>query len=104
MGDMFSFLPFNSWQKENYSQREFVNYDSQNGYTVELVVPGISKEQLNVELRGDILQISRETTPLRSYKLPKEVDPEKISAELQNGILTLKVPIRATPVIKIEVK
>lgn len=76
-------------------------------------VPGIPQDEISVELNNDTLVISGErkvTAPegysvhrqergdlsfSRSFALPAKVDPEKISASLKDGVLTVtleKVP------------
>ena len=81
----------------------------------ELVVraelPGVEKEDVNVEITGDRLMIEAEREfeeedekkdfyrhelgygkLMRTVSLPVEVDPERIVAELKEGILTVTLP------------
>jgi HSP20 family protein len=74
-------------------------------------MPGIRKEDLDIQLAGNHLTISgkRESETVhedtqtysqersfgtfsRSFSLPEEVESGKVAAELKDGVLTLKVP------------
>lgn len=98
-----SFMTGPGYQHPSGYLQESISKDA-DGYTIQLVVPGIPKDDLVVEFKGDILQINRKEEYLRSYRLPQDADSGSISAELSNGILSLRVPIKKAPVIKIEVK
>ena len=105
VGDMFDSFwgPLAGARPQSgYLQERVTRNDD--GYTVELVVPGISRDELNVEYRSEVLQVSHKDRYLCSYRLPAEANVDGITAELQNGILTLKVPLNTPPVVKIEIK
>ena len=73
-------------------------------------LPGVPKDKLGLRVEADTLTIEGEvglTTPegmqashaevqlpryRRVFTLSKELDPEKISAELKNGVLKLRIP------------
>jgi HSP20 family molecular chaperone IbpA len=71
-------------------------------------LPGVTKEDLNVDIEQGLLTvqakgksylkaepIQREFLPgnfYRQFQLADVFDPEKISAEMKNGVLTLRVP------------
>lgn len=80
-------------------------------YAIELAVPGLNKEDFNVELDDNLLTISFEkkaekeetgkftrrefhyTSFKRSFTLPEgTVDSDKIDAAYENGILKLALP------------
>lgn len=96
-------LPEQSTEKASYRYEETIRRDDA-GYTIQAVLPGVSKDQLEIELQEDTLRLSKVGKQLRSYALPKDVDAENISAELIDGILTLRVPLKKPPSIKIQVK
>jgi len=87
-----------------------VNLEEQDdSYVIEAELPGIKREDVNIELVGNELAISgevkererkgvlrRETrrTGRFAYRvtLPDQVDAEKIDAKLTDGVLTVRVP------------
>lgn len=88
-------------------------YEDANGITLKADLPGVSRDRLDIQLDGDSLVIAadmsvdvpagtealyadvRATRYERSFTLSKELDAEKISAEMKNGVLTLTLPKRA---------
>ncbi|HON19468.1 MAG TPA: Hsp20/alpha crystallin family protein [Salinivirgaceae bacterium] len=84
--------------------------------TIEIVVPGLKKDQINIELSDDILTIGAEVPESettenyvkrefkcrsfkRSFSLPDNLNTEKISATHENGILRVVIEKKepATP-------
>ncbi len=71
-------------------------------------LPGVSREQLGIELDNGQLTLRAERTPAaagttlsaefgargyqRMFALPRGIDVEHIGAELKNGVLTLHLP------------
>ncbi|MGC0405887.1 HSP20 family protein [Streptomyces sp. SAI-126] len=83
--------------------------DTDAAFLVELELPGVDKEQITVEvaegeldIRGEIREkehigtVRRQTRPIGQFDyrtiLPPNSDTEHISADLNNGVLTVKVP------------
>lgn len=82
----------------------------EDGYTLTALLPGITSDELNVQVVRDIITISGElknerdeqSTYLlmerpggkfnRVINLPEEVQSEKAVASLKDGILTLSIP------------
>lgn len=80
------------------------------GITLRADLPGVSKETLRLQIEADTLTIEGEldlAVPAgmdathvevslpryrRVFTLSKELDAEKVSAELRNGVLTLRIP------------
>jgi HSP20 family molecular chaperone IbpA len=80
------------------------------GITLYADLPGVSKEQLNLRVEADTLTIEGEValpTPeglqashaevsvpryRRVFTLSKELDPDKIAAEMNHGVLKLRIP------------
>ena len=80
------------------------------GITLYADMPGVPRDKLNLRVEGDQLDIEGELTiPVptdiavtyaemnrrlyrRTFTLSKELDAEKIAAELNNGVLTLRIP------------
>jgi HSP20 family protein len=88
-------------------------YKTSNEIIVQSTMAGVSPENVEVFFGGHILTIqgSRHRDKnipeenfyyqecyfgdfSRSIKIPEDIDPQKISASLENGILTIKLPLR----------
>ena len=88
-------------------------YADAEGYTFVALVPGVKADELNIEAEGNTVKISGELIapalsaddkiqPLRSeigfgkfsraFEMPEEIDADKIGANLENGMLTVRVP------------
>lgn len=91
-------------------------------YTLQFDVPGIKKEDIKIELENNRLTVSGERRQkkeesdekhfrsevgygsfMRSFTLPTAVDENKIDAQQENGVLTVKIPKATTTKAK-EVK
>ena len=86
-----------------------VKQDEQ-AWTVTLDVPGVSREQLTIDVDGAVVRVQTVTEAPRQYKaayeLPADIDAEATSAKLENGVLTLTLA-KKKPVVTartIEVK
>ncbi|MDO6389446.1 Hsp20/alpha crystallin family protein [Pontibacter sp. BT731] len=85
--------------------------ETENGYEIEVALPGIRKEDVAIDFQEGKLTISGERrfekkeegrryqmletqygTFSRSFYLPDNVNPDKISAQLQDGVLLVNVP------------
>jgi HSP20 family protein len=86
-------------------------YENKDEYVFKVELPGISKDDVNLEFEKGTLTIKGERkvekevneenyhrferaygTFSRSFSLPRSVDDKKISAKMKDGILELKVP------------
>src|SRR5579875_1359318 len=83
-------------------------YETSEGLVLMADLPGVAKEGLKIDVDGDILTISGKASHVasgepiyreyelgnfyRQFELGEEVDREKITAELRNGVLTLNLP------------
>lgn len=83
--------------------------EKDDAYVVEAEVPGVKREDVNIEVTGHELFISgemkerkregvirRQTRRTGRFEfrvtLPGEVDPEAVDAELNDGVLTVRIP------------
>ena len=80
------------------------------GITLYADMPGVPKDRLNVRVEGETLLIDAElvlavpagmqashaeverTRYRRAFTLSRELDPDKVSAELSQGVLRLRIP------------
>jgi HSP20 family protein len=64
-------------------------------YSLSLDVPGLTKEQLRIEIEGAVLRIQSQDDAPRSlrvaYELPTEIDAQASQAKLENGVLSLRL-------------
>lgn len=78
-------------------------------WTVNLDMPGVTREDLRIQVEGAIVRIETRPEATRSYKaayeLPQEIDVEATQAKLENGVLTLTLakpaPVNQTREIKL---
>jgi HSP20 family protein len=89
--------------------------ESDEEFTLEVAAPGMTKKDFNLELDNGVLTISSEvkkedeqkenggrftrrefsyTSFKRAFSLPETVDPEKISAKYNEGVLVIELPKR----------
>jgi HSP20 family protein len=85
--------------------------ENENGYLIHADLPGVNKEDLKIsyqegmlivsgerksevsEEHGDFVRVERSFGHFyRSFSLPQTVDTERIEAQFENGVLTIKAP------------
>ncbi len=85
--------------------------ESDEAYRLEVDVPGMSREDINISFHDQMLSVSGERKSdskkengeyvrverqygnfYRSFTLPKSVDADKIAAQYENGVLIITVP------------
>ncbi|MDD5760016.1 MAG: Hsp20/alpha crystallin family protein [Desulfobulbaceae bacterium] len=97
------------WNVEQSTPRTNL-YDAGDHLTMKIEVPGMLKEDLNLKLQGNYLEVRgtrKSDTPegysshrvergaasfTRSFTLPSDIDSAKVEAKLTNGLLTLTLP------------
>ncbi|MCQ2582630.1 MAG: Hsp20 family protein [Treponema sp.] len=123
--DFLDAAPATYYRNAYYSPKVDVK-DEENGYTLEMELPGRTENDVNIELDKENLTIASKTECTKSEKkdkkenyilkerttcdfkrkftLPADVDSETITASFKNGILTInmqKKPIPSPKVIQI---
>lgn len=85
--------------------------ETESHYVMSMDVPGVRKDELNIELKGSQLYVSgkrreeelnsrgrlhlverRQGRFERVFNLPDAIEPERIEAEYQDGVLAIAVP------------
>jgi len=85
--------------------------ETADAYHVEMAVPGMTADQLNITFENNVLTISGEISQSndrkdrqyhvterrygrfsRSIRLPNQIHPDRIEARLENGVLTVTIP------------
>lgn len=75
--------------------------DGDKAYSLQLDVPGLIKEQLDIGIEGDVVRVTSKADAARrvkaAWRFPLEIDVASSAAKLENGVLTLtlgkKVPV-----------
>ena len=85
-------------------------FNDGDGFVLVAELPGVKKEDLDIQVRGDTLRIQGKKTIAyddgasvhrreraagqfdRTLTLPAEVDGAKVAAEYRDGVLTLRLP------------
>jgi HSP20 family protein len=83
--------------------------DSEKTYTLQLDVPGLSREQIEVTIEADVVRVASKPDASRSVKgawrFPLEIDVAATTAKLENGVLTLtlgkKLPVNDVKTIEV---
>lgn len=86
--------------------------EDENKYTIELALPGFSKEEVSIKFEEEVLTVTAGRQPKedvkgpkytwnefgfkskyeRSFQLPETVNADQISAAFENGILLVTLP------------
>jgi HSP20 family protein len=84
-------------------------YETKNEYVLKMEMPGLTKEELDITLDNDQLEVKGQVvnnTPegkekahgeyavgeyYRKFKLGNDIDRESVNASLENGVLVLKL-------------
>ncbi len=110
MEDFFS-TSVNPISKSGFASVPMVNiFETDKSFKIELAIPGMNKDDVDINLENDVLNISSEkeenleetakkctkreyfySSFKRSFTLPKSVDKDKISAKSENGVLLIKI-------------
>lgn len=110
------FRPWNNWLDNGLLGRMLttpaVNItENKDSFSLSIAVPGMKKEDLEIDIEGNLLTISAEKEESkekkedkftreeynyscfsRTFTLPDEVKKEKIDAEYKDGILSITLP------------
>jgi len=110
--DFFGPTLYPAWPRTGAERRSLQVdvYEQDNAIVIEAEMPGVTKEDIRLDVKGRRLTLAgerkRETetkdehsfrrerhfgTFERSFNLPFEIDPEKVEATLSDGVLRLKI-------------
>ena len=93
---------------ENPDQTLGINvHEEDEGYILSALVPGLSSDELKIQVLDDVVRIDGEYKAdesnylvrelpqgsfTRTLRLPAPIDADHVEAEVTNGVLTLKLP------------
>jgi len=116
--DSFDFLGKNFFEKGTYPKVDVRNEEKQ--VVIEAEVPGLTKDQISVEVDNGILRIKGEkkatdetkartyvhrelkhSSFCRSFSVGENIDTTNLGAKFENGILEITLP-KKTPEKKVE--
>lgn len=96
-------------QRKVYVSADANLYEIENGWVIEADLPGVSREDLSIEVDQGVLTLQAgahtgqagrlfhqefgPVTYLRRFRIGDRVDTDGISAKLVNGVLTLHLPL-----------
>ncbi|MGH6637408.1 MAG: Hsp20/alpha crystallin family protein [Polaromonas sp.] len=100
---------FSSLSNSGVAQSAAVE-DLEKAYSLQLDVPGLTKEQLDIGIEGDVVRVSSKADAARkvkaAWRFPLEIDVASSTAKLENGVLTLtlgkKIPVSNVTRLTIE--
>jgi HSP20 family protein len=100
-------------------------YETEREFVLTVEVPGIERGQVELQIRDNLLSIRGHRNPCaelskqvyyrlerpsgsfeRTFALPQDVDPDKVCAQLSEGVLTVTLPKKARRLqpFKVQVK
>lgn len=71
--------------------------DKSENYMVEIELPGVKKENIELKMLDDIVQVKAErknSMYLGIMHFPFRVDPKKAEAKYEEGLLSINVPVQ----------
>jgi HSP20 family protein len=115
MDELFRWDPFRGGEGWGAQLTEFVpNFEvkeTKDEYVLQADMPGVNERDLEISVTGNVIQVSgkREQearqegerfyamersygTFTRSFALPEGADAERVSADLKDGVLTVRIP------------
>lgn len=92
------------------ANRSFNVEQDEKAWTLSLDLPGVTREELSINIDGPVVRIETKADARRPYKaayeLSQDIDADNSGAKLENGVLTLTLA-KKQPVVtarQIEVK
>jgi HSP20 family molecular chaperone IbpA len=91
------------WETSTPSLRRNWNFEArevENGFEVEMVIPGYEKDQIQIEAEFTTVHVFSETKNKWGQKfsqkiaVPDNCEIKEITAEYKNGVLTILFPVR----------
>lgn len=93
---------FNS-KTQNYSNKKETVEKSEKEFTLTIALPGFKKEDIQISTENNILKVYAKRNKKidwlqeefsNSYQLEDNIDTQKITAKLEDGILSIALPFK----------
>ena len=94
--DMWNFDPFRNFISPMAPLSGINVTRSESGYSVEIPVPGFRPDDIDVTFEDGTVTVNgkgEKRNFTRTLVVPEDVDPEQISAHVENGMLTLTLAL-----------
>jgi HSP20 family protein len=115
LDELMAGFPFdaidNAWRTRAGRFPKVNVWESEQGLSLQAEVAGVDPEKLDVAVDANVLTIKGEQAQAdgtrgefqRSFNLPFELEDDKITAAVKNGLLTVAIPRKATEKRKIAI-
>jgi HSP20 family protein len=90
--ELLGFDPFQ--QLRNNWGFEYDVTRTENGYEVEVPVPGFKPDQIDVSFKDNVLSVNAKSDRRsfsRSFTVPEDIDQDRIEAQVSDGMLIMKL-------------
>lgn len=95
-----------------FGRDDYELYEDDGEFTLTVELPGFERDDIDVRWRDGQLNVAAERegpgdrakTYHRSFRFPREIDEDGISAEYRNGVLEVTLPVASTPVSGTEIE
>ncbi|MBC35805.1 MAG: heat-shock protein [Bacteroidetes bacterium] len=107
---------YTTFKSTSVSQPAANIQETDEGFELDLAIPGLNKDDVKINLEKNVLTISAESSTdnsnysrrefgynsfSRSFSLPKSINVEKIVAKHENGILSISLPKKEEEKVKL---
>jgi HSP20 family protein len=94
-----AFKDWPTWSTTLTSTGNHYSEKTDDGYKLEIAVPGLTKEDLKVKIIKGRLNVKSEKENYwtsafdKTFTLPEDADLKKVKASVENGILLVTIPV-----------
>lgn len=95
------FEPFENfdWDAQKYWIPQIDVKEEKDQFTIDVEIPGMDDKDIKITVEKSLITIEgkketekRNKSFTRSFTLPPSIDPDKIEALIDKGVLTIKIP------------
>lgn len=91
-----------SWFRSKGRSEDVELYEEEGSFVLTMEMPGFERDEIDLSFYEGRLSVSAEHIDedrgkrkrfYRTFRMPKEIDPDEISATYTNGVLEIELPI-----------